>query len=71
MTTTENAAFAASLSAGDCELIVHNALRAGDMPAVVAALRLLAVKDPHRAEMLLDIVNVAIDLRRGEEGEAR
>jgi hypothetical protein len=64
-------AWADSLSPGDCELIVHAALRAGDVRAVVAAMRLLASKDPRRAEALLTVVQVALDLdKAGPEGRA-
>lgn len=60
--------WAAALSPGDCELIVHGALRAGDMEAVVAAMHLLATKDPHRAQQLLDVVQVALDVAKAGPG---
>lgn len=60
--------WAAALSPGDCELIVHGALRAGDMESVVAALRLLVTKDPHRAQVLLDVVQVALDVAKAGPG---
>lgn len=60
--------WAALLSAGECELIIHGALRAGDMKAVVAALRLLATKDPHRAQAQLDLIQIALDLARAAPG---
>lgn len=65
----ENASeWAARLSPGDCELIIHGALKAGDMKAVVLALRLLATKDPHRAQAQLDLVEVALDLAKAGPG---
>lgn len=57
----------ADLSASDIELGVHAALEARDMPAVVGLLRLLTAKDPHRAQAVLDIVNIARLIRKDEE----
>lgn len=51
-------------SAADLELGIHAALRAGDMPAVVALMRLLAVQDPRRAELLLGVIQVGLDIAR-------
>lgn len=48
---------------GDCELIVHAALKAHDMHGVVLGLKLLAVHNPHRAQALYDLVLLAINLR--------
>lgn len=48
---------------GDCELIVHAALKAQDPHGVVLGLKLLAVQDPHRAQALYDLVKLAIDIR--------
>jgi hypothetical protein len=59
--TTETAQeWAARLSAADVEAIFHAALREHDMLGVVAALELLAVKDPHRAQELLDLIEVGL-----------
>lgn len=55
--------WAARLSAADVEAIFHAALRKHDMRGVVAALELLAVKDPRRAQKLLDLVEVGLALR--------
>lgn len=60
--------WAKSLSPGDCELIIHEALAAGDMKAVVFALRLLAVKDPRRAQTQLDLIQFALDLAKAGPG---
>lgn len=53
-------------SAGDLELAIHEAMRAHDMPAAVALLRLLAVQDPRRAALLLNILQVGLELSRTE-----
>jgi hypothetical protein len=47
---------------GDCELIFHAALRAGDALGVKAALIALAVQDPHRAGELYDLLKIALHL---------
>ncbi len=51
---------------GDCELIVHNALRAHDIHGVVLGLKLLAVQDPRRAQALYDLVLLAIEISTHE-----
>lgn len=53
-------------SPGDCELIVHAALRAHDMHGIVLGLKALAVQNPHRAQALYDLVLLAIELRTYE-----
>lgn len=63
--------WAAALSPGDCELIVHGALRGGDVRGVVEGLKLLATKDPRRAQTLFDIVKTALDIAKmGPESRA-
>lgn len=63
--------WAAALSAGDCELMIHAALREGDVRGVVAALRLLVSKDVHRAQLLFDVVSTAVSLaKQGPQGRA-
>jgi hypothetical protein len=47
---------------GDCELIFHAALRAGDAKGVEAALIALAVQDPRRAQDLYDLLKIALHL---------
>lgn len=49
-------------SASQIELAIHSAMRAHDMPAVVSLLHVLAVKDPHRARLLLDIIELASEV---------
>jgi hypothetical protein len=44
-------------SPGDCELIFHAALRAGE-----AALMALVAQDPHRAGELYDLLQIALQL---------
>jgi hypothetical protein len=65
MTTETAQEWAARLSAADVEEIFHAALRTHDMQGVAYALRLLAVKDPHRAQELLDLIEVGVKLRDG------
>ena len=57
----------ADLSPAACETIARNALKAGDMRAVDAALHVLAVKDPHRAQELVDLMKVALAMSDAEE----
>ena len=44
------------------EVIFHGALKAGDAKGVEAALRVLAVDDPRRAQLLLDALELALHL---------
>jgi hypothetical protein len=37
---------------------IHAALDAGDMPAVVAGVRILAVQSPRDAEAILDVLSL-------------
>lgn len=46
------------------EKIVHAALEQRDMEGVGHALRLMAVQDPHRAQLLLDTLKVGIAISR-------
>ncbi len=55
---------AVDLTAEDCERIFHATLKAGDPQGVHAALTLLAVRDPHRAQELLDIVNLGLEMAK-------
>lgn len=63
MTTETAQEWAARLSAADVETIFHAALRDHDMPGVVHSLRLLATKDPRRAQELYDLIQVGLKLR--------
>jgi len=42
------------------ELVFHAALRAGDTKGIEAALRLLTIQDPARAEELFKLLRVAL-----------
>lgn len=53
-----------ALTAAHCEEIFHAALKAGDARGVEAALMLLAVRDPYRAQHLLDCTRFALDVAR-------
>jgi hypothetical protein len=54
-------------NAGDLELAIHSAFRAHDMPAVVGLLKLLAVRDPRRAQIVLDLITLGLEIRKREE----
>lgn len=43
-----------------CEEIYHAALGAGDIRGVEAALTVMAVQDPHRAQRLMDLTRMAL-----------
>ena len=45
-----------------CERIVHAALAAGDIRSVEAALTVLAPQDPHRAQELIDAMQMGLIL---------
>jgi hypothetical protein len=62
----------AHLSAAQCEDLFNAALAEGDARGVEAALTLLAVRDPHRAQVLLNSVRLALAVTRSgrEEGTA-
>jgi hypothetical protein len=62
MTTSEPGPDINSLTADDCEQMFHASLRNGDTRGVDAALRLLAVRDPHRAQDLLDLTRMALTI---------
>lgn len=64
MTAESPRDWAARLSADDVERIFHSALTDGDTRGVEAALRLLAVKDPRRAQQLLDATRTALSIVR-------
>lgn len=49
------------------EQVLHAALQAGDGRGAIAALRLLAVADPVRAELLLKAIQLALTLARTGE----
>jgi hypothetical protein len=52
------------LTAADCELLVHRTLAAGDAEGTVTVLKLLAVKDPARAQVLLDTIELGLAIAR-------
>lgn len=61
----DSAQLVAAMTAEDCERIFHAALGQGDVIGVEAALRILAVKDPHRAQHLIDLTRVALIIAGG------
>lgn len=46
------------------EQIILGALKAHDMKGVVAALTVMAVQDPHSAQIMLDTLNLGIAISR-------
>lgn len=57
------------LTAVDCERIFHAALAAGDARGVEAALTVLAVRDPHRAQLLYDTTRFGLAIRQEQDRE--
>jgi hypothetical protein len=57
-------------TADQCETVFHNAVKAGDAKAVDAVLRLLAVRDPHRAKYLYDCLDVALSLATADDSQS-
>jgi hypothetical protein len=56
----DNAEWLAQTTADDWEQVFHATLERGDIQGVEAALRVLAIKDPHRAERLMDLTRMAL-----------
>jgi hypothetical protein len=54
-------------SPADLEVAFHAALTAGDAKGVEAALMLMAPQDPQRAQMLLDLLHVAVVVAQASE----
>jgi hypothetical protein len=52
-------------TADQCEQIFHAALKQGDIRGVEAALRILIVHDPYRAERLMDLARMALIIVEG------
>jgi hypothetical protein len=48
------------------ETILHKCLEERDIEGVGHVLKLIAVQDPHRAQLLMDTMKVGIAIRRGE-----
>lgn len=53
------------------ENIIHAALKAGDIEGVGHALRIMAVRDPHRAQQLIDTMKLGIVLAELTNGGTR
>lgn len=56
-----------SANPGDLETAIWAAMRAHDMPAVVGLLKLLAVRDPRRAQSVLDVIELGLAIKKAEE----
>ena len=54
---------------GTLELVFHEAIKAGDMEGIDAVLRLLAVCDPNRAELLTDLMRIALAIAEPVEDD--
>lgn len=61
-----NAEWAASLTVADVDTILNRSVQERDFKGLSAALHLMAVKDPHRAEEWRDMLRLGVAL-----GEAR
>jgi hypothetical protein len=61
--SVDNATWLAGTTADDWEHVFHAALERGDIQGVEAALRVLAIKDPHRAQELMDLLRMALVVR--------
>lgn len=60
--TMDDREWAATITPEQLEWIIGDALTQRDMKAVDAALRLLAVKDPHRAAAVIETMRLGIAL---------
>ena len=57
-----NEAWAATLSVADVDLLINRCVKAKDMQGIGAALHLMAVKDPYRAEQWRTALSVAVEI---------
>lgn len=57
--------------AATCERIFHERLAAADAQGVHAALTMMAVTDPHRARLLLDVTRLALTMSNDELDAAK
>lgn len=62
MVAVDNADWLAKTTADEWEQVFHATLNAGDLQGAEAALRVLAIKDPHRAQHLMDLTRMALTL---------
>jgi hypothetical protein len=56
-----------ALTPDQLEKCVHRALKARDVQAVEGYLQLMALKDPHRAQDLIDTLKVGIRLAKEQQ----
>lgn len=66
-----DAEWAASLSVADVDLLINRCVKARDMQGISAALHLMAVKDPDRAQMWRDTLLLAVEVGRARHEETR
>lgn len=57
--------------AAACERIFHDRLSVGDAQGVHAALTIMALTDPHRAQLLLDATRLALTMSNDELDAAK
>jgi hypothetical protein len=57
-----DAEWAASLSVADVDLLINRCVKAKDMQGIGAALHLMAVKDPDRAEQWRTALTLAVEV---------
>lgn len=64
-----DAEWAASLSVADVDLMLNRCVQAKDFQGISAALHLLAVKDPNRAETWRNTLLLAVEVGRARHEE--
>lgn len=58
---TSDQQWLSATTADDWELLLHACLERGDIQGVEAVLRVLAVKDPARAQLIVDLMRFAVN----------
>ena len=64
--TTEE--WIAALTPQECEEFIARAIEAHDFQSAVAMLKVLAVKDPYRAETVLAVINLGLEVAQRRDG---
>ena len=59
----------AEYTTGQIEAAIAEAIRAHDFPAVVSLLKMLALRDPHRAEFVYEAMLAVLDAGKSAPGE--
>jgi len=58
---------APDFTADELEQIIANAIKAADFPAVIAAIKYLAIVDPDRAEAVLATIDLGLAIGRSRD----